>query len=75
MTLKLYFIPKFPNPNSEDDPDAEPIVFADHVGAVIPLVGDLYWFAGHPRKPVRIVERGFSYRDEVINVSLIWEWA
>jgi hypothetical protein len=64
-----------PNPYSDDEPDTEPVEFSDHVGAVIPLVGDLYWFQMLPDRPVRIVERGFSYRGTVINVSLKWEWA
>ena len=70
MTLRLYFIPMHPNPYSDDEPDTEPVEFADHVGAVIPLVGDLYWIPMLPDRPVRIVERGFSYRGTVINVSL-----
>ena len=73
MKLSLYFYPFRPSPSN--DFDSEPIEFEDHVGAVVPVVGDLYWPPKHYDRPVRVVERGFSYSaNQGIRVSLRCEW-
>lgn len=79
MVLTLYMIPKMPQGDGAIDCKISTVEFQDHVGAVIPLVGDVCWVsdANRPMIPVRIVERGFSYgtsNDGIdrITVSLWW---
>jgi hypothetical protein len=80
MKLTLFFIPKYPAVDHaiDFDENVEPFVFEDHIGAVVPVVGDICWVTSPApaleRVAARIVERGMTFDSRGIGVTLRWEF-